>query len=135
MSTKSTALNKRDRKNRDAPRLLHFSTMSFGGLELLESVKNQSVLLYDDVHTWGNTTEAVRNMLLMAGAARVDVLTIFGTGQLMHAAHYKLVDGVNYADALYSTEPNADHFKLVDSQVVEKDELQWPEQSTTTMFH
>lgn len=64
------------RRNPDAPRIMHYDTLSvdkaFAG-----DVQGKSILLYDDVFTWGNTSEAARNLLLLLGASEVDVLTYF----------------------------------------------------------
>ena len=59
MAIKSTKTNRYDRMNRDAPRLMHYDTMSVESA-LASDVKGKSILLYDDVFTWGNTSEAAR---------------------------------------------------------------------------
>jgi hypothetical protein len=51
------------RQNKDAPRIMHYSTLSIEP-SLMNCVKNKKILLYDDVITWGNVSEAARNLLL-----------------------------------------------------------------------
>jgi hypothetical protein len=76
MATKSTKLYRGDRIARDAPRLIHFGTMHVDGDD---RVRGARILLWDDVITCGNTSEAARNLLLLAGAHCVDLLTAFSS--------------------------------------------------------
>ena len=100
MLVKSTKADRSTRRNPDAPRLMHFGTMSIEP-SLLDSIKNQKILLYDDVYTWGNTSEAARNLLLLAGASEVDILTVFSTGPMSRAATYEFNnDGRSFADTV-----------------------------------
>ena len=91
MAVKSTKSPRSMRMNKNAPKLMHFCTMVLEE-EARGKIEGKKVLLYDDVMTWGNTSEAARNMLLLAGAKEVDVLTVFATGPLMRAATYELVE-------------------------------------------
>jgi hypoxanthine phosphoribosyltransferase len=118
MKTKSTATCRSIRTNPDAPRIMHFDTLRFSEIA---DVKGKRILLYDDVVTWGNTSEAVRNLLLLSGAAEVDLITCFSTGPMMRAANYSCA--IPGFDA--KSNFNADSFKLVSSCAVSKDLLKW----------
>ena len=89
MRVKSTKTDRHLRKHRDAPRRLHFSNMLVNE-SLIEQIKGTKILLWDDVCTWGNTSEAARNLLLMAGASRVDVITAFSNGPITRAHTYSV---------------------------------------------
>jgi predicted amidophosphoribosyltransferase len=76
MKLKSEMTDKSVRMEIDAPRKLHYSSMSIES-SLLNSIRGKKILLYDDIIAWGNVTEAARNLLLILGAAEVDVFCVF----------------------------------------------------------
>lgn len=125
MTVKSTSTPRYVRTNPDAPRLMHFDNMSISG-EHVESIKGQSILLYDDVVTWGNTSEAARNLLLLAGAAQVDCMSCLSTGDVMRAAQYER-DATFKDGNSTTTTAESEKFKLVHSQLVGKEYLRWGE--------
>lgn len=137
LKTKSTALPQGIRQARDAPRKLHLSSMRLDADEKTEeAVRGASILLWDDVVTWGNTSEGARNLLLLAGAARVDVVSAFGTGPVMRAATYRLAEGRDAHSVLYGRVgdvPNPDDFVLEQSLSVMKEAVEWPLQADEDM--
>ena len=66
LKIKSTKLPKSVRNAKDAPRKLHLSTMLLNN-DFMNDIAGKSILLWDDVVTWGNTSEGARNLLLLAG--------------------------------------------------------------------
>ena len=88
------------RNAKDAPRKLHISTMLLNE-KFKGSIKGKRILLWDDVVTWGNTSEGARNLLLLAGthhllmrqantlmSYRLQVSTSYLTG--FHVSHLSL---------------------------------------------
>jgi predicted amidophosphoribosyltransferase len=134
MTVKSTKTVRQKRREKDAAKQMHFGNMSLER-SCFESIKGKSILLYDDVITWGNTSEAARNLLLLAGAKKVDVLTVFSTGPMIRAAKYTVLPDLNLVDVLCSQEPNLEHFQLEKSYLVEKNTIQWNGQETMKIWH
>jgi len=128
MTIKSTLTNRTLRTDPDAPRLMHYDSMQIDKT-YLKNVKGSSVLLYDDILTWGNTSEAARNLLLLAGAEKVDVITCFSTGPVFRSAEYQL----NSEKDL--TECQSVDFELVNSTLVEKGLLKWTTQKSLKEWH
>jgi hypothetical protein len=141
MPSKSTKTPKFIRADRDAPRIMHFDTMSLEP-SLVDSIRGKSMLLYDDVITWGNTSEAARNLLILAGASRVDVITIFSTGPLMRGAEYEYLGSSPDTDGFKqrikeqsSPKLTKEDFRLLSSHLAQKDLLPWSEQSDHKSWH
>lgn len=132
MKVKSTKTDRNLRKHRDAARQLHFSNMLVSQA-LVDQLKGLHILLWDDVCTWGNTSEAARNLLLIAGAARVDVLTAFSTGPITRAYTYSVTGNLNQSPAVKSPviagnvgdQPNLESYKQEASVLVSKELMEW----------
>jgi hypoxanthine phosphoribosyltransferase len=126
MKTKSTAEDRNVRRSPDAPRIMHFDNMRVDPAYTKDGLlKGRSILLYDDVFTWGNTSEAARNLLLMEGAAEVDVLTVFCTGDMFRSSTYNRI----------SEGFTMDSYKLKKSLVVSKEPLSWVGQKNLKEWH
>ncbi|CAD7970823.1 unnamed protein product [Amoebophrya sp. A25] len=136
MECKSTKLDRDKRQNRDAPRLLHFSTMALDK-QACKDLYGRCVLMWDDVVTWGNTSEAVRNLLLLAGAARVDILSAFSTGPAMNTYVYEVKAGRD-SEAVLFGEPDSDAFQKRCVSMVAKSPIDWTPhclESPTKVWH
>jgi hypothetical protein len=139
MAVKSTDTDRPLRVDRDAPRLMHYSNMMVNK-EFVGDIRGASILLYDDVFTFGNTAEAARNLLLLLGAAEVDVMVCFATGLLYKSTEYgidRLPDGIDVATALTSSDHmSPELFELVDCRTEQKDVLKWhSHQETLKQWH
>lgn len=124
MKCKSTAEDRNVRRSKDAARIMHYDNMQLHP-EFAKDVAGQSILLYDDVFTWGNTSEAARNLLLMAGAVEVDLITCFSTGDIFRSSIYEKI----------SEESSSESFKLVKSTLTEKIPLEWEQQKSLKEWH
>jgi hypothetical protein len=128
METKSTSTDRFVRMDKDAPRNMHFDTIVIDKQYLTE-IHGASILLYDDVFTWGNTSEAARNLLLMLGAAEVDVLTCFATEPAYRSSIYDLTDdaGASGVSDIVSDAKlmGKEKFQLKQSTFCEKHILGW----------
>jgi phosphoribosylpyrophosphate synthetase len=125
--TKSTQTSAEIRRNIDAPRIMHFSTMSVEK-SLLSSIKGKKILLYDDVITWGNTSEAARNLLLILGASEVDVFCVFGTGPSLQQNVYEFEpgnDSLTAEELICSSNMSPKYFKLKENTDLKKHILCW----------
>lgn len=106
------------RKRLDAPRLMHFDSMRVNP-ESLTALRGARVLLYDDIVTYGSTSEAGRNLLLLAGAARVDTIFAFSMGPHLQTAVYDFVEGMSQ-EKLVAESPSPNNFVLKSALVVPK---------------
>ena len=117
MTIKSTATPKALRKHSDAPRQMHYDSMCVNEDAVKQGmIKDSKILLYDDVFTWGNTSEAARNLLLFEGAAEVDVITCFCTGKLCRSSIY---------DRLIQDKNSKEAYVLKKSTLIKKFDLCW----------
>ncbi|KAI3645958.1 hypothetical protein MP228_008886 [Amoeboaphelidium protococcarum] len=132
MITKSTETDRSIRRDRDAPRIMHFDTMKV--LVADHEVANKRILLYDDVVTYGNTSEAARNLLLTKGAAEVDIISVFSTGPVMRSRVYE--DVGQDVDVGEDITDQMTRFRLKQSSTVDKEEYKWKDvQMNTKQWH
>jgi hypothetical protein len=142
MKVKSTRLSASVRRSPDATRQIHYDTLDINP-ELRNWIQGKSILMYDDVCTWGNTSEAVRNLLLIMGAEQVDLITAFSTGPIMYASEYAfkaptdskmdLKDYLTGSGRLKA--PTKELFEMVSRQAVEKHILTWDSQPNEKSWH
>lgn len=127
MKVKSTKTDRNLRKHRDAPRQLHFSNMLLSKA-LVDQIQGQRILLWDDVCTWGNTSEAARNLLLIAGASRVDVITAFSTGPVTRAHTYSVNENPTDSPLVVGQvgdTPDKNNYEQKASILVSKELIEW----------
>jgi hypothetical protein len=130
LPVKSTNTSAEIRQNKDAPRIMHYSTLSIEP-SLMNCVKNKKILLYDDVITWGNVSEAARNLLLILGAAEVDVFCVFATDPTVHQKMYEFVGGNEKAeDVLCCSKMSPEYFRLTQNTILMKEILPWRDQKS-----
>lgn len=135
MHIKSTELDRSTRARVDAAKLIHYDNISVDPL-YVKDIKGMSILLYDDVFNWGNTS--ARNLLLLLGAAEVDVLTCFSTGPVFRATTYGCSLDSNDIPSVISDplKMSKDLFSLTGHTLVEKEFLKWPHhQETMKQWH
>jgi hypothetical protein len=128
LPVKSTKLQRDVRNRRDAARLIHFDTMSLNP-QCKSAIRGAKILLWDDVMTWGNTSDAARNLLLLGGAAQVDTITAFNTGQMARAHEYVVAEGMDPEQVLFAESPNKESFSLKSVQFLEKVVIDWNEEA------
>lgn len=77
--------------------------------------------------------------MLLAGAGRVDVVTVFSTGPMMRASTYSLINLYSPQDLqeiLCSNSPDKDLFRLEKSVPVSKEILSWTDhQPSMKIWH
>ncbi len=121
------------RRSKSAVSDMHLSNMAINPA-LFDSIKGRSILLYDDVVKYGNTSEAARNLLLLAGAKAVDVVTVFATGPLIRPVTLTLANEMAQ-DKFRKGLADSSMYHVVSHSVVEKMELVWPEQPNLKTWH
>ena len=126
MACKSTKEDRNIRRSRDAPRIMHYDNMRLDPEFLNDGfIKGKSILLYDDVFHWGNTSEAARNLLLMAGAPEVDVLTCSCTGDSFRSSFYERINDLS----------NKESFKSQKGSLITKEHISWIGQTNMKEWH